>query len=124
MRISEWSSDVCSSDLFEAPDEDRFPALRLTRQAAEAGGAAPAILNAANEVAVAAFLKGALGFLDIAMIVEDVLNRSEEQTSELQSLMRISYAGFCLKQTNTTQQIHINDKLQLQNHYKRPNSII
>ncbi|EQB06781.1 1-deoxy-D-xylulose-5-phosphate reductoisomerase [Sphingobium indicum] len=60
---------------FEAPDEDRFPALRLTRQAAEAAGAAPAILNAANEVAVAAFLKGAIGFLDIAMIVEDVLNR-------------------------------------------------
>ena len=60
---------------FEAPDEDRFPALRLARHAAEAGGAAPAILNAANEVAVAAFLKGAIGFLDIAMIVEDVLNR-------------------------------------------------
>nr|WP_087573350.1 1-deoxy-D-xylulose-5-phosphate reductoisomerase [Sphingomonas sp. CDS-1] len=60
---------------FEAPDELRFPALRLTRQAAQAGGAAPAILNAANEVAVAAFLKGAMGFLDIAMIVEDVLNR-------------------------------------------------
>ncbi|WP_313805354.1 1-deoxy-D-xylulose-5-phosphate reductoisomerase [Sphingobium sp.] len=60
---------------FEAPDEVRFPALRLTRQAAQEGGAAPAILNAANEVAVAAFLKGAIGFLDIAMIVEDVLNR-------------------------------------------------
>lgn len=60
---------------FEAPDESRFPALRLTRQAAEDGGLAPAILNAANEVAVAAFLEGAIGFLDIAMIVEDVLNR-------------------------------------------------
>ncbi|WP_150290899.1 1-deoxy-D-xylulose-5-phosphate reductoisomerase [Sphingobium estronivorans] len=60
---------------FEAPDDVRFPALRLTRQAAQQGGAAPAILNAANEVAVAAFLKGAIGFLDIAMIVEDVLNR-------------------------------------------------
>ena len=60
---------------FEAPDEERFPALRLARHAAEQGGAAPAILNAANEVAVAAFLKGAIGFLDIAMIVEDVLNR-------------------------------------------------
>ncbi|HEX8056312.1 MAG TPA: 1-deoxy-D-xylulose-5-phosphate reductoisomerase, partial [Novosphingobium sp.] len=60
---------------FEAPDEERFPALRLARQVAEQGGAAPAILNAANEVAVAAFLKGAIGFLDIAMIVEDVLNR-------------------------------------------------
>jgi 1-deoxy-D-xylulose-5-phosphate reductoisomerase len=60
---------------FEAPDDVRFPALRLARQAAQAGGATPAILNAANEVAVAAFLKGAIGFLDIAMIVEDVLNR-------------------------------------------------
>ncbi|AMK17473.1 MULTISPECIES: 1-deoxy-D-xylulose-5-phosphate reductoisomerase [Sphingobium] len=60
---------------FEAPDEERFPALRLARQVAQEGGAAPAILNAANEVAVAAFLKGAIGFLDIAMIVEDVLNR-------------------------------------------------
>ncbi|RYM13134.1 1-deoxy-D-xylulose-5-phosphate reductoisomerase [Sphingobium cupriresistens] len=60
---------------FEAPDMERFPALRLARQAAEAGGAMPAILNAANEVAVAAFLAGQIGFLDIAMIVEDVLNR-------------------------------------------------
>ncbi len=60
---------------FEAPDDVRFPALRLARQSAQAGGVVPAILNAANEVAVAAFLKGAIGFLDIAMIVEDVLNR-------------------------------------------------
>jgi 1-deoxy-D-xylulose-5-phosphate reductoisomerase len=60
---------------FEAPDDVRFPALRLARQAASQGGATPAILNAANEVAVAAFLKGAIGFLDIAMIVEEVLNR-------------------------------------------------
>ncbi|QGP78809.1 1-deoxy-D-xylulose-5-phosphate reductoisomerase [Sphingobium sp. CAP-1] len=60
---------------FEAPDEERFPALRLTRAAAAQGGAAPAILNAANEVAVAAFLAGRIGFLDIAMIVEDVLGR-------------------------------------------------
>ncbi len=60
---------------FEAPDEERFPALRLARHVAGQGGSAPAILNAANEVAVAAFLKGEIGFLDIAMIVEDVLNR-------------------------------------------------
>ncbi|MDO7833882.1 1-deoxy-D-xylulose-5-phosphate reductoisomerase [Sphingobium sp. HBC34] len=60
---------------FEAPDTERFPALRLARQAAEAGGATPAILNAVNEVAVAAFLDGRIGFLDIAMIVEDVLDR-------------------------------------------------
>ncbi|MBB6123452.1 1-deoxy-D-xylulose-5-phosphate reductoisomerase [Sphingobium subterraneum] len=60
---------------FEAPDEARFPALRLARQAGEAGGALPAVLNAANEVAVAAFLAGEIGFLDIAAIVERCLSR-------------------------------------------------
>jgi len=61
---------------FEAPDEERFPAIRLAREAIAQGGAAPAILNAANEVAVAAFLEGRVGFLDIAAIVEAVLERS------------------------------------------------
>ena len=59
---------------FEAPDPVRFPALRLARAALEAGGAAPCVLNAANEVAVAAFLDGRLGFLDIAAVVEHVLD--------------------------------------------------
>jgi 1-deoxy-D-xylulose-5-phosphate reductoisomerase len=60
---------------FEAPDLERFPALRLARSAMEAGGACPAILNAANEVAVAAFLEGRSGFCNIAFIVERVLER-------------------------------------------------
>ncbi|MBB4154031.1 1-deoxy-D-xylulose-5-phosphate reductoisomerase [Sphingomonas jinjuensis] len=60
---------------FEACDPVRFPALRLARAALEAGGARPAILNAANEVAVAAFLAGRIGFLEIAAIVEDTLLR-------------------------------------------------
>ncbi|HWW63578.1 MAG TPA: 1-deoxy-D-xylulose-5-phosphate reductoisomerase [Sphingomonadaceae bacterium] len=60
---------------FEAPDPVRFPALALARAAVEAGGARPAILNAANEEAVAAFLARRLGFLDITAIVEDVLGR-------------------------------------------------
>jgi 1-deoxy-D-xylulose-5-phosphate reductoisomerase len=60
---------------FEAPDPVRFPALRLAREALEAGGARPAILNAANEVAVAAFLAGRIGFLEIAAIVGDTLLR-------------------------------------------------
>ncbi len=60
---------------FELPDVDRFPALRLARAAVEAGGAAPIVLNAANEIAVAAFLAGQIGFLEIAMIVEDVIAR-------------------------------------------------
>ena len=60
---------------FFAPDEDRFPATRLARQAAEAGGAAPAVLNAANEVAVAAFLAGQISFTRIAALVEQTLSR-------------------------------------------------
>lgn len=60
---------------FEAPDEARFPALRLARAAVAAGGAKPAILNAANEMAVAAFLAGRIGFLEIAAIVDDTLGR-------------------------------------------------
>lgn len=58
---------------FEAPDLIRFPALRLARAAAEQGGATPAILNAANEVAVAAFLAGRIAFLDIVSVVEETL---------------------------------------------------
>jgi len=59
---------------FEAPDEQRFPALALARRALTAGGGRPAILNAANEVAVAAFLAGKIGFLEIAAIVADTLD--------------------------------------------------
>jgi 1-deoxy-D-xylulose-5-phosphate reductoisomerase len=58
---------------FAAPDEVRFPALRLCRAALAAGGGAPCVLNAANEVAVALFLSRALGFLDIAAVVEETL---------------------------------------------------
>ena len=58
---------------FEVPDLERFPALRLAREALEAAGAMPIILNAANEVAVAAFLEGGIGFLDIARLVEDAM---------------------------------------------------
>ena len=57
------------------PDEIRFPATRLAREAIEAGGSAPAILNAANEVAVAAFLAGQIGFTRIPVMVEETLNR-------------------------------------------------
>jgi 1-deoxy-D-xylulose-5-phosphate reductoisomerase len=60
---------------FAAPDPVRFPALRLAREAMTAGGARPAILNAANEVAVAAFLQGRVAFLEIAAIVADTLER-------------------------------------------------
>ncbi|WP_297845161.1 1-deoxy-D-xylulose-5-phosphate reductoisomerase [Pseudomonas sp.] len=59
---------------FQAPDEHRFPCLRLARQAAEAGNSAPALLNAANEVAVAAFLDRRIRYPEIASIIDEVLN--------------------------------------------------
>ncbi|MBM3511233.1 MAG: 1-deoxy-D-xylulose-5-phosphate reductoisomerase [Alphaproteobacteria bacterium] len=58
---------------FEAPDVQRFPALALAREALQSGGAAPTILNAANEVAVGGFLERRIGFLDISRIVERTL---------------------------------------------------
>ena len=63
---------------FFAPDEARFPATRLARQAAEQGGASPAVLNAANEIAVAAFLAGKIGFTQIAVNVERVLSSGNQ----------------------------------------------
>lgn len=61
---------------FRAPDEIRFPATRLARNAVIEGGAAPATMNAANEIAVAAFLDGQIAFTRIVQSVEDVLSRS------------------------------------------------
>ena len=60
---------------FEAPDDDRFPALKLAREALQAGGIAPIVFNAANEVAALAFLDRRLGFLNIAAVVADTLSR-------------------------------------------------
>ena len=58
---------------FEPPDLDTFPCLRLAREALDVGGTAPALLNAANEVAVSAFLQGRIGFLSIPALVDDTL---------------------------------------------------
>ena len=67
---------------FEAPDETRFPCLRLAREAMVKGGAAPAILNAANEVAVDAFLEGQLGFSAIAEVVAEVMSQPFEGNAD------------------------------------------
>ncbi len=61
---------------FERPDETRFPALRLAREAMQAGAMAPCVLNAANEVAVEAFLTGRIKFLHIAQLVGEVLEKA------------------------------------------------
>ncbi len=64
---------------FEEPDMERFPALRIAKAALATGGVAPAAMNAADEVAVAAFLAGRIGFLDIAETVEATLERLDRQ---------------------------------------------
>lgn len=90
-------SGVSSLDLFqvarldfEAPDLQRFPCLRLAYQAIDRGDSAPAILNAANEVAVAAFLNERLGFLDIPRIIEATLSSTVvEPFSNLQQVLEV-----------------------------------
>ncbi len=66
---------------FEAPDARRFPCLRLAHEALAAGGAAPCVLNAANEVAVAAFLERTIRFTDIAAVTEAVLQAIGDRTA-------------------------------------------
>jgi 1-deoxy-D-xylulose-5-phosphate reductoisomerase len=73
-----WLPDWKSLD-FEDPDPARFPALALARQALERGGTSGAILNAADEIAVEAFLSGAIGFQDIVPLVERVLGSISPQ---------------------------------------------
>lgn len=75
---------------FEVPDERRFPCLRLAREAIEVGASAPAVLNAANEVAVEAFLRGRLAFTGIPTIIEQVL--ASAATVELTGLDAVEQA--------------------------------
>ncbi len=79
---------------FEAPDPTRFPALNLAWAALREGGAAPAVLNAANEVAVAAFLERRIGFLDIAAIVGETLSVMDAApTSSLDEVRAVDAAA-------------------------------
>ncbi|HMN46229.1 MAG TPA: 1-deoxy-D-xylulose-5-phosphate reductoisomerase [Povalibacter sp.] len=73
---------------FEAPDLEKFPCLVLARRAAEAGGTAPAVLNAANEVAVSAFLSGQLAFVEIPAIIDQILSQHDVRSvTSLQDVM-------------------------------------
>ena len=79
---------------FEAVDMQRFPCFALARQALHDGGAAPAILNAANEVAVDAFLQGKIGFTRIAAVVDTVLGQSASaRIDNLEAVMTIDAAS-------------------------------
>ena len=75
---------------FELPDLERFPALRLAREALESGGSAPIVLNAANEVAVASFLAGQIRFTDIVRIVEEMLSQNDHKPpASIDDVLRI-----------------------------------
>lgn len=79
---------------FEAPDTVRFPALNLAWAALRSGGSAPAVLNAANEIAVTAFLARRIGFLDIAAIVAETLSRvAQAPTSSLADVIAVDGAA-------------------------------
>ena len=82
---------------FEEPDIERFPALKLARDALNAGGAAPTILNAANEVAVRRFLDGEIGFLDISAVVEKTLENVTN--SEINSLADVVFIDEMARQS-------------------------
>ncbi len=89
-HLSSPPLDLVSRPLtFEPPDAARFPALALARQAGLRGGIYPAVLNAANEQAVAAFLAGRLPFLAIATVVETVLEgvRENPAVSQVEVVM-------------------------------------
>ena len=81
---------------FERPDLERFPCLRLAFDALRAGGASPAVLNAANEEAVAAFLDHRIGFLDIPAVIAACLERSGTQTVD--SLDAVFAADACARE--------------------------
>jgi 1-deoxy-D-xylulose-5-phosphate reductoisomerase len=89
---------------FSAPDEDAFPSLALARAAGEAGGTAPCVLNAANEVAVAAFLAGELPFLGIPDVVERTLSSVEAPpVDDLEGLVAVDAEARHLAESLTRQ---------------------
>ena len=84
----------CGGLVFEPPDTDRFPALRLACEALAAGGIKPAVLNAANEVAVAAFLDGRITFAAIAAIVAAALDQVDQADDmDLQAILSADRAA-------------------------------
>src|SRR3546814_3062151 len=102
MRISDWSSDVCSSDLLS------FGQVEVKRRASRArageqGPTAPQILERRQDIGIPALIGLAGGVGGLRPLIGDIRPqpRSEEHTSELQSLMRISYAVFCLQTKKT-----------------------
>ena len=75
--LSRLNLTECSNLSFLKPDTDRFPALQIAYEACRSGGCTPTVLNAANEIAVRAFLEGKLKFPEISQVVSETMNRTE-----------------------------------------------
>ena len=88
LGLSRLNLAQCGELTFEQPDLGRFPALRLAFEALAQGGVKPAALNAANEVAVEAFLDGRIGFTRIAEVVEKATRRADSiQHPDLEAIL-------------------------------------
>ena len=85
--LKNWDPTDTPSLTFEKPDEVAFPSLGLAREAAKQGGTMPAVMNAANEAVVAAFLAGRCGFLDISSVVERVMLEHSMSSATLTSIL-------------------------------------
>ncbi len=96
------SLDLCKigSMTFESPDRERFPALDLAYEAIEEGESMPAVLNAANEVAVQAFLDGKILFTDITQVVRKTMK--EHRTRELSTLDEVLSVDRCAREKSTS----------------------
>lgn len=94
LNLPRLSLSQCSDLSFEQPDLRRFPALGMAFAALAAGGVQPAVLNAANEVAVDAFLRGRIGFLNIAEVVEQTLARTpQDDELDLEAILAADQAA-------------------------------
>ena len=82
LRLNPLKLSHCSNLEFYEPDYESFPALRLAFEAIRSGGVAPAVLNAANEVAVASFLAEKIGFLQISTVVAETMNRIQDGSDD------------------------------------------
>jgi 1-deoxy-D-xylulose-5-phosphate reductoisomerase len=103
LNLPRLALSQCRDLSFEQPDLSRFPALRIAFQALAAGGVQPAVLNAANEVAVDAFLRRRIDFLHIAQVVEETLtNVPQENDRDLQVILAADQAA----RTTAEQAIH------------------
>jgi 1-deoxy-D-xylulose-5-phosphate reductoisomerase len=85
--LKNWDPTDTPNLTFEKPDEIAFPSLALARQAAKVGGTMPAVMNAANEAVVAAFLQGKCGFLDIPSVVEKAMLEHSTSSATLTSIL-------------------------------------